>query len=92
MDDKLKALSNILDYDTIIKMRKLIQPFYFYHQLSNATAETKMNRENMQFGIYLKSNSDSRPGVVVSIVGLSNNPPPFPGPAADTALGMPRAI
>lgn len=41
---------------------------------------------------YLKSNSDSRPGVVFSITGLSNTPPPLPPPVADKAMRIPRVM
>lgn len=42
---------------------------------------------------YLKSNSDSRPGDVVSMVGLSNNPPPFPNiPVAATVITTLRSL
>ena len=41
--------------------------------------------------IYLRSNSDSRPGVTFSMTGLSSKPP-FPDPEADMAIRKLRLV
>jgi hypothetical protein len=43
-------------------------------------------------GTYLKSNSDSRPGVVLSITGFSNIPPPPPPPLPETVADIDMRI
>lgn len=39
--------------------------------------------------LYLTSNSDSRPGDVLSITGRSNTPPPLPDPVVDSTMRIP---
>lgn len=42
--------------------------------------------------MHLRSNSDSRPGVVLSITGFSKIPPPLLGPVVDIAMRTPRLV